>query len=373
MTRVAYLPGDGIGREVLPAARRVLEAAGFAPTWVELPVGWDEWRARGAALPPETLEAMTTCQAAFFGAITSKGPAEAERELESRLQGRGLQYTSPILRIRRAFDLGINLRPVRSFAGNPNLRLGSVDLIVFRENTEDVYADVEARPVPQELLDAWTRAGTPPERLPPPGPDTALTARVTTRGRTRRLLEAAFAHAARRPRRKVTLLEKANVMRATGGLVQEAFREVAARHPQTQAEELQMDAACALMVREPSRFDVVATTNLFGDIFSDLAAEVGGGLGLAPSANLGPSFALFEPVHGSALDIAGRGVADPVAAVLSGAMLARHLGADEAARRAEAAVEAWFGHKGPFPPDLGGTATTAQVEQALVRLVGEAG
>lgn len=369
MTRVALLPGDGIGREVLPVARRVLEAAGFSTTWVELPVGWDEWRARGDALPPETLDALKSCRAAFFGAITSKGPADAERELAPRLKGRGLRYASPILRIRRAFDLGINLRPVRSFPGNPRVRLGPVDLVILRENTEDVYAEIELRPTPKEVLDAWRRAGTPPDRLPAAGPDTALTLRVVTRERTRRLMESAFQHAARRPRGRVSLLEKANVMRATGGLVQEVFREVAAQHPKSRTEELQIDAACAFLVREPARFDVVATTNLFGDIFSDLAAEVAGGLGLAPSANLGKFFALFEPVHGSAPDIAGRGVANPIAAVLSGAMLASHLGASEAANRVERAVEAWFQGKGPFPADLGGRANTAGVERALLRLV----
>jgi isocitrate/isopropylmalate dehydrogenase len=147
------------------------------------------------------------------------------------------------------------------------------------------------------------------------------------------------------------------------------FREEAAKNPQIAAEEYQIDAACAHCVRDPRRFDVVAATNLFGDIFSDLAAEVAGGLGLAPSANLGPSYALFEPVHGSAPDIAGKGIANPIAAVLSGAMLARHLGEGGAADKIEAAVKAWFRQQGPFTPDLGGAARTQDVTKALVRLI----
>ncbi|HEX9815919.1 MAG TPA: isocitrate/isopropylmalate family dehydrogenase, partial [Candidatus Thermoplasmatota archaeon] len=151
-------------------------------------------------------------------------------------------------------------------------------------------------------------------------------------------------------------------------LVQDVFRSVAKRHPVLQAEELQVDAACALVVRDPARFDVVAATNLFGDIFSDVAAEMGGGLGLAPSANIGSSYALFEPVHGSAPDIAGKGIANPVAAVLSGALLADHVGQGDVARRVESAVVGWFREGTTKTKDLGGNATTADATKELARL-----
>ncbi|MBI2077159.1 MAG: isocitrate/isopropylmalate dehydrogenase family protein [Euryarchaeota archaeon] len=369
MTRVAFLPGDGIGREVLPAARRVLEAAGFKPEWVELPVGWDEWRRSGDALPATTLAAMRKTDAAFFGAITSKGPAEAERELDPSLRGKGIRYASPILRLRKAFDLATNIRPTQTFEGNPNNIRGAIDMVIFRENTEDVYAEVEAHPTPSELIEAWRKAGARSEDLPAAGADTAMTARVITRRRTESIVRAAFDYAAKNNRRRVTLLEKANVMRKTGGLVQEIFRKVATEHPRLETEELQIDAACALCVRDPRRFDVVVATNLFGDIFSDLAAEIAGGLGLAPSANIGAKYALFEPVHGSAPDIAGKGVANPVAAILTGALLARHLGDPGVAHRVEAAVAAWF-KTGPLTADLGGGASTDDVTEKIATSLG---
>jgi isocitrate/isopropylmalate dehydrogenase len=367
MTRVAFLPGDGIGREVLPAARTVLEAAGFTPEWVELPVGWDEWRARGDALPASTVEAMRTTRAAFFGAITSKGAAEAEKELATGLKGKGLRYASPILRLRKGFQLDLNARPIKTFAGNPNNIRGHVDMMVFRENSEDVYAEVETHPTPAALLDAWRTAGA--KDLPAPGDDTALTLRVITRARTQALVDAGFQFAAKNQRTKIALLEKANVMRKTGGLVQDVFRQTAARHPRITAEEYQIDAACAHCVRDPRRFDVVVATNLFGDIFSDLAAEVAGGLGLAPSGNIGSGYALFEPVHGSAPDIAGKGIANPVGAVLAGAMLVRHLGNNQAADRVDAAVKQLFRNGRAFTPDLGGVAKTHDVTDELIRLL----
>jgi isocitrate/isopropylmalate dehydrogenase len=366
MTRIAFLPGDGIGREVLPAARTVLEAAGLKADWVELPVGWEEWRSNGDALPPATLSEMQRTKAAFFGAITSKGETEAASELAPHLRGKGIRYESPILRLRRSFDLAINYRPVRAWPDGSAAK--RIDMHLFRENTEDVYAGVETSPTPAALLDAWEDAGVRRALLPEPGPDTALTARVITRKRTRALVDAAFQFAARRRRKKVSLLEKANVMRRTGALVQEVFRSVAQGHPTIQTEQLQIDAACALVVRDPGRFDVVAATNLFGDIFSDVAAEVAGGLGLAPSANLGERYALFEPVHGSAPDIAGKGIANPVAAVLSGALLADHLGQTEVAQRLEAGVWAWFRNGTMKTRDLGGSAGTDDAAKELARL-----
>lgn len=369
MTRIAFLPGDGVGREVLPAARRVLEAAGFRAEWVDLPLGWDEWRRGGDALPPATLRAMEDTDCAFLGAITSQGEAEAEAALPAHLQARGWRYESPILRLRRHFDLAINVRPVRTPAGRRGRTGTPIDLVLFRENTEGLYAGIETHPTPAALLEAWRAAGAAADRLPPPGPDTALALRVVTRPRVEALFEAAFTYAEAHDRRRVTLLEKANVLRRTGGLVRQVFQEVAGRHPSVAADELHIDAACARLVRDPARFDVVAATNLFGDIFSDVAAELGGGLGLAPSASLGPRYALFEPVHGSAPDVAGQGVANPLAAVLSGALLARHVGQVGVADAVEAAVDRLW-ETGPLTPDMGGTGTTESVARALIEHMG---
>lgn len=303
---VACLPGDGIGPEVVTVARRVLEAAGLEATWSEHPVGWSCWTADGDPLPPETLAACREADAVLFGAITSQPEAEAQAALPEHLRD-GRRYRSPILRLRRELGLWANVRPARG---------PRIDLVLWRENTEGLYAGVERRP----------------------DPDTAVTERVITRAATTRICEAAFDHAERHGRGRVTLVEKANVLRATGGLVREVFWAVARRHTGVEADELHVDAACALLVRDPGRFDVVVATNLFGDIFSDVAAEVAGGIGTAASANLGETHALFEPVHGSAPDIAGRGVADPRGAVAAGAMMARHLGQETVADRVETAL-----------------------------------
>jgi len=364
VTRIAYLAGDGVGPEVLAVARHVLDAAGFEAEWVELPVGWAEWCRSGDALPASTLEAVRASDAILFGAITSKGPREAERDLPARLQGRGLRYASPILRLRQELDLRVNVRPIRSLARNHSNLSGDVDLVLFRENTEDVYAGIEAHPFPAELREAWARATD--AKVPAAGSDTAVTLRVVTRAATRRVVEAAFEFARANGRRRVTLLEKANVMRATGGLVQEVFRDVAARFPALEAEELNIDAACARVVRQPSHFDVVVATNLFGDIFSDIAAEVAGGLPLAASANLGTRHALFEPVHGSAPDIAGRGIANPLGAVQAAALLARDVGQPRIADRIEAAIHRLIEAGGALPKDMGGDASTSEVEAALL-------
>jgi isocitrate/isopropylmalate dehydrogenase len=368
MTRVAYIPGDGIGPEVLASARRVLEAAGLEVEWVDVDVGWAQWCRVGDALPKEALLRIRTTKAALFGAITSKGDVEAEAELAPALRGRGLKYRSPILRLRQELDLWANVRPTRAFSGNPNNLSADVDLVIFRENTEGLYAGVELHPFPVSVRSAWQEAD-PKARLPEAGEATAVSLRVITQRSTRRIVEAAFQYAQAQGRRLVTLVEKANVLRATGGLVRRVFFEVAKAHPGIQTQELHVDAACALLVRHPERFDVVVATNLFGDILSDVAAEVAGGLPLAASANQGDSYALFEPVHGSAPDIAGQAVADPLGACLAGAMLARHLGQAEVANRVESAVERLVAEGRHLPRDLGGSASTKQVEARLLALL----
>jgi 3-isopropylmalate dehydrogenase len=361
--RIAYLPGDGIGPEVLAVARRVLEAAGFRATWVDCAVGWSEWQRHGEALPAATLAACKESDAIFFGAITSKPADVAEQELAPGLRGRGLQYRSPVLRLRQELELFANIRPIQSYAGNPRNLREDVDLVIFRENTEDLYAGVEARPFPASLRAAWA-ATNPGANLPSAGPDTAVSLRVITRAATERLVRAAFEHARTHRRTRVTLVEKPNVMRATGGLVREVFFAVAKEFPGLHAHEENVDAACAHLARSPQDYQVIVATNLFGDILSDLAAEVAGGLPLAASANIGARHALFEPVHGSAPDIAGRGVANPLGAVLAGAMMASHVGQPEVSRRIDAAVRATIRRAQMGPADIGGK--TADMEQALL-------
>lgn len=364
MRRIAYLPGDGIGPEVLGVARRVLEAAGFEAEWVELPIGWKEWCEHGEALPSETLRAIRTTEAGLFGAITSKPDDEAERELAPHLRGRGLRYRSPILRLRQELGLWANVRPARTMAGRNTSH--PIDLVLFRENTEGLYSGIESAAFTPELRNAWANV-VPSAKLPATGPDTAVSLRVVTRAATEHIVTAAFEYAAANGRRRVTLIEKANVLRATGGLVRTVFHEIARAHPTIKADELHVDAACAQLVKDPTRFDVVVATNLFGDIFSDVAAEVAGGLPLATSCNRSETYALFEPVHGSAPDIAGRGLANPLGAVLAGAWLARHVGEEGVGRAVEVAVERILMDGQTLPFDLGGSASTRMIETALLR------
>ncbi|MBW3583703.1 MAG: isocitrate/isopropylmalate dehydrogenase family protein [Euryarchaeota archaeon] len=373
--RIAYLPGDGIGPEVLASARTVLESAGLEAEWTEAPVGWSSWIDEGDALPAETLRVLQSTDCCLFGAITSKPATDAEAELSPHLKGTGLRYTSPILRIRQAMGLALNVRPATFWSGVASPLsappAASADgrpfaLTVFRENTEDLYVGCEAHPVTDgaAVATAFPTYGRFTGQAPD---DIAASLRVVTRQATERLLESAFSFAEANGHPTVTLAEKPNVLRATGGLVLEVARDVAARHPSVRLVEQNVDSLCTELVRRPGDFPVIAATNLFGDILSDLAAGLSGGLGLAPSGSYGDTYALFEPVHGSAPDIAGRGIADPLAAVLSGAMMARHLGRDDIADVVERAVAGLLTDGRVLPRDLGGSATTAAVTAALVK------
>jgi homoisocitrate dehydrogenase len=321
MPSVCIIPGDGIGQEVIPAAERVLRAAVSGLEVVRADAGWDCFLRCGAAVPHETLEAVRSCGAALFGAVAS--PA---RKVEG--------YRSAILTLRQALDLYANLRPVRSLPG-VSPRAG-VDLLIVRENTEGLYAGRE------RLED---------------GGDTAVAERVITRRASRRLAERALALLGAGPRgagagqapapRRLTIVHKANILPLTDGLFRDTVRGVVAsgtaaagwRGPVIEVDEMLVDLAAYRLAAEPERFDGIITTNLFGDILSDLAAYWCGGMGLAPSINLGDGIALAEPVHGSAPDIAGTGAANPIAAILSAALLARYAwGQEESAGRIEQAV-----------------------------------
>jgi 3-isopropylmalate dehydrogenase len=340
---VVAVGGDGIGPQVIAEAVATLEEAGFRGSFVEAAAGWDLWRSTGESLPPETLEGIAAHRLCLFGATTSRPAAEAERiALDEGLR----PWRSPILELRRRFALDVSLRPVVSFAGQPGnaLRRGpdgsveevNVDLVIVRQNTEGLYAGVEWRPIPQELVrvlsshPSWSSTWSTD--------DTAVGLRIVSSRATERIVEAAFQAALRRGDRRVVLAEKPNVLRATSGLVVEIAEEVAKRHPAVDLEVKNVDALLTQLVADPASLGVIVTTNLFGDLVSDAAAGLVGGLGFAPSANLGDDVALFEPVHGSALDIAAKGVANPTAAILAAAMLAEHVGQPDVATRIRNAV-----------------------------------
>lgn len=280
---ITVIPGDGIGQEVIPAAVRVLESLGLPLAFRYADAGFTTFEATGVALPAETLRLCETTDAILFGATQSP---------MTTIEG----YSSPILTLRRRFDLFANLRPAVK---------DEINILIVRENTEGLYSRRE--------------------RVEADG-ETAVAERVITKRASERIVRSACEQALKR-RGRLTIVHKANVLKQTCGLFRRTALEVAADYPQLTIDDVLVDTAAMLLAQNPSRFDVIVTTNLFGDILSDLVAGLTGGLGLAPSANIGTGRpALFEPVHGSAPDIAGQGVADPRAAILSAAMMLDWLG-----------------------------------------------
>lgn len=329
---VCLINGDGVGKEVIPAAAQVLEALKIGITFTQAEAGWECFQQRGNALPEETKAAILAADGTLFGATSSPS---------TKVAG----YSSPVLGMRKAFDLYANVRPTLSIPGG----VQGIDLLIVRENTEGMYAGRE------RVED---------------GGATAIAERVITVKASERIVRYAFEAARKRDKRKnVTIVHKANVLKETDGLFRSCALRVAAEFPDVTYDELLVDACAMWLVKDPTRFDVIVTTNLFGDILSDEAAGLIGGLGVAPSANVGSTkAAYFEPVHGSAPDIAGKGIANPVGAILSAAMLLDHVGQTEAARRVEAAV---FGAltAGIRTRDLGGEATTEEMIRAMVERV----
>jgi isocitrate dehydrogenase (NAD+) len=369
--RIAWLPGDGIGREVMDAARRVLDRVGFEAEYLEGDIGWEFWCKEGDAFPPRTVDLLRRVDAAMFGAITSKPLREAERELAPHLQGKGLVYRSPIVRMRQLFDLYVCLRPCKAFPKNPlNYREG-VDLVVFRENTEDLYAGVEFTAIPEPLRDALIElspAFKPFAALPPD--EVALSCKINTRRGCERIARAAFEFAATHGRRKVTIVHKANVVRATDGLFLEVARRVAKDYPQIGLDDANIDAITMWLLKNPFNYDVLVAPNLYGDIISDLCAQMVGGLGFGCSGNIGEKLAVFEPTHGSAPKYAGQHKVNPIATILAAKMMLEWLGETEKARMVEAAVAAVVREGQVRTYDMGGSASTEQMAEAIAAKLG---
>lgn len=334
--RIALLPGDGIGPEVVGAARRVLESLGtpfprLGFEFVVAPIGLRALQAEGTPLSEGTLEIARDADAVLHGASDAAAiPADVP---------------SPLGGLRRGLDAYANVRPARTYRGVSS-RYADVDLIVVRENTEGLYSGIEYAPTP----------------------DVACAVRVITRQGSARVARKAF-ELARDRRRLVTAVHKLGGLPVTDGLWLDAVREVAAGFPDVRLETRNVDAAALEMVRHPEAFDVIVAENQYGDILSDIGAGLVGSLGLAPSGSYGDRWAYFEPVHGTAPDIAGRGVANPIATILAARMLLEHLGEREAADRVERAVAGVLADGTVRTPDLGGDGTTATMTDAIIERV----
>ena len=317
---VTLIPGDGIGPEVVDAAVQAIEAAGAGavPT-------------HGTPIPAATLESIRRNKLALKGPLATP-------------IGEG--YRSVNVALRKEFDLYANVRPARSFAG-VETRYTGVDLIVIRENTQGMYAGVE------HFVDDEHNA--------------AESISIITRKGSERIVEYAFQYAKTRGRKRVTLVHKANILKCTSGLFLETGRAVAARHPEIEFKEMIVDNCAMQLVKNPNAFDIIVTTNLFGDILSDLTSGLIGGLGLTAGANIGKDAAIFEAVHGTAPDIAGKGIANPTAVMLAGAMLLEHIGERTASGRLITAIREAIASKEAVTPDLGGSATSRMFTNAVLQ------
>src|SRR5690242_12232348 len=330
--RVTLIPGDGIGPELAEASRRVLDATGIGFDWEVVDAGEAVMERHGTPLPDEVLESIKRNRVAIKGPITTP-------------VGEG--FRSVNVTLRQALGLYANLRPARSMKGLET-RYEDVDLVIVRENTEDLYAGIE------HMV----------------GPDAAESIKIITRAASERIARFAFDYAVANGRRKVTAVHKANIMKLSDGLFLESCRSVAADYEgRVEFEDRIVDNMCMQLVQKPDLYDVLVLPNLYGDIVSDLAAGLVGGLGVAPGANIGTDAAVFEPVHGSAPKYAGQDKANPTALILSGALMLRHLGYPSDADRLEAAVRDTIA-SGTTTYDLGGTAGTAAFADAIIERLG---
>lgn len=302
MHRVTLIPGDGIGPSIAEAAVRVVEAAGVSIEWIRVEAGVAAIDKYKDPLPMQVIESIKDTKVALKGPLTT--PI-------------GSGFRSVNVALRKEFDLYVNLRPARSFAGVPS-RYENIDLVIVRENTEEFYAGIE------HYID--------------PSRSAAETIGVVTRSGSQRIVRYAYEYARKLHRKKATTVHKANILKYTGGLFLEVSREIGAQYPDIRTEDKIVDNMAMQMVVNPHQFDVIVTTNLFGDILSDLASGLVGGLGLAPGANIGYNTAIFEAVHGSAPDIAGKNLANPCALILGAVMMLRHLNEENTADRIEKAV-----------------------------------
>jgi isocitrate dehydrogenase (NAD+) len=332
-TKVTLIKGDGIGPEVVEAAVRAVEATGADIAWDPREAGAGAIPKHGAPLPEATLASIRDSR------LCLKGP------LATPIGG---GYRSVNVALRQEFDLYANLRPARTYQGLPN-RYEKVDLYVVRENTQGEYSGIE------HYID--------------PTKSAAEAISIITRHGSDRIIRFAFEHARAAGRKMVTLVHKANILKMTSGLFLDTGREIARGYPDIQFNDIIVDNCAMQLVRDPSRFDVIVTTNLFGDILSDLTAGLVGGLGLVAGANIGESAAIFEAVHGTAPDIAGKGIANPTAVMLAGAMLLDRMGQRERGQRLEGAIRKVIGDGKELTPDIGGRGTTASFTDRVVAAV----
>ncbi len=368
MYRIAWLPGDGVGMEVMEAAKIVLDTLKLDAEYKHGDIGWEFWKKEGNPLPERTIQLLKETDCALFGAITSKPKDEAAAELDPSLQDKGYVYSSPIVALRQLFDLHTNMRPCKAFPGNPLNYRNTIDLVVFRENTEGLYSGVEFYPTPRNVMQTLDASHKKFKRFAGlDGEEVAISLRIFTRNGCRRILRSAFEYAKKTGRPSVTIVEKPNVIRETSGLMVREARAMAKEYPGVELWETNVDAMCMWLVKNPENYSVLVSSNMFGDIVSDLAAQLVGGLGFASSANIGDDFAVFEPTHGSAPKYTGQYKVNPMAMLLATRLMLDWLGESDMASRLEAAVAAVIKDAKVRTYDMGGSNTTLEVAEEVAR------
>ncbi len=332
MHDVTLIKGDGIGPSIMEQAVKIIDASGAKINWIEAEAGMGAFEKHGTPLPEDTLNSIERTRLAFKGPLTTA-------------VGKG--FRSINVELRQKYDLYANVRPAKSWNG-VTTRFEDVDIVIVRENTEGLYAGLEHYLTKEK--------------------DIAESLAIVTRKGSERIIEHAFKYAQENNRKKVTVCHKANILKYTQGLFLDVAREIAPRYPDIEFDEKIIDAACMHMVMNPHQFDVIVCTNMFGDILSDLTAGLVGGLGLIPGANIGDDAALFEAVHGSAPDIAGKNLANPTAVIMAGIMMLKHLNEDAAAERIQTALEHVINEGIHVTPDLNpeSTAGTTGMGDAII-------
>ncbi len=364
---IATLPGDGVGNDVMDAAKIILDAVNLDAEYIHGDIGWEFWKKEGNPLPDRTIELLKEVDCALFGAITSKPNEDAQKELIPELQKKGIVYSSAIVRLRQLFNLHTNLRPCKAYPGNPlNLR-DDIDLVVFRENTEGLYAGVEFRPVTDEVFKALMTHKKMKKFEDTPLDQMAVSCRIFTKKACQNIVRQAFEYAKEHNRKSVTLVEKPNVIRETSGMMVEEARKIAKEYPNIELWETNVDAMCMWLVKNPQDYDVLVASNMFGDIVSDLAAQIVGGLGFAASGNIGENLAVFEPTHGSAPKYAGQYKVNPIAMIRSVMLMLDWLGLKDDAKKIDTAIAETIKEGKIKTYDMGGNNTSLEVAKEIAR------
>jgi 3-isopropylmalate dehydrogenase len=364
--KIALLSGDGVGNDVMDAAKIILDTIGLDAEYIPGDIGWEFWKSEGDPLPQRTIKLLKECDCCLFGAITSKPKDEAAKELNPKIRDKGYVYTSPIVKLRQTFNLHTNMRPCKAYKGNPLNYRDDIDIIVFRENTQGLYSGVEFSPLTRIVYDALMTHPKMKKFKNIPLDEIAISTRIFTKKVCQNIITQGFEYAKKFKRKTVTIVEKPNVIRETSGMMIKEARDIVKNYPGIELWEANIDAMCMWLVKNPQKYDVLVSSNMFGDIISDLCAQLVGGLGFAASANIGDKFAVFEPTHGSAPKYAGQYKVNPIAMINTVKLMLDWLGEKKDADKLEKAIATVIKESKVKTYDIGGNNTTLEVAKEIV-------